>query len=146
MCTSINSLSIEVEFTIQRLISQFHSKWRKNVTMTTKYFWLVSVVLHFCISTSNHNCVSQTQFLNQVCAQFLRITFVLTSVWMHAYMCVSLLLRLLLISGMMWCDVDLVCLVKQILQLLYGSYSWYRQEFIIKESKNSHNTLYKHTA
>ena len=105
--------------------------------MTTKYFWLVSIVLPFCISTSNHSCVSQTQFLNQACAQFLRITFVLMSVWMRAYVCVSLLLRLLLISNMMWCDADLVCLVKQIVQPLYGSYSWYRQEFIIKESKES---------
>ena len=34
--------------------------------------------------------------------------------------------RLLITSGMMWCDMDLIRLVKQVLQLLYGNCSRYR--------------------
>ena len=34
--------------------------------------------------------------------------------------------RLLITSGMMWRDMDLIRLVKQVLQLLYGNCSRYR--------------------
>ena len=34
--------------------------------------------------------------------------------------------RLLITSGVMWHDMDLMRLVKQVLQLLYGNYSRYR--------------------
>ena len=34
--------------------------------------------------------------------------------------------RLLITSGVMWRDIDLIRLVKQVLQLLYGDYSRYR--------------------
>ena len=34
--------------------------------------------------------------------------------------------RRLITSGMMWCDMDSIQLVKQVLQLLYGNCSHYR--------------------
>ena len=34
--------------------------------------------------------------------------------------------RLLITSGVIWCDMNLIRLVKQVLQLLYGNYSRYR--------------------
>ena len=42
-------------------------------------------------------------------------------------MCISVRLaaRLLIIGSMMWCDVDPIGLVKEVLQPLYGSYSQY---------------------
>ena len=40
-----------------------------------------------------------------------------------AYVCVCPPPRLVIISGVMWRDIDLIWLVKQVLQLLYGSYS-----------------------
>ena len=43
------------------------------------------------------------------------------------YVCVFVCLppRLLITSGMMWCDMDSIRLVKQIVQLLYGNCSCY---------------------
>ena len=43
----------------------------------------------------------------------------------HVCVHVCLSLRLLLTSGMMWCNMVLIYLVKQVLQCLYGSYSQY---------------------
>ena len=42
------------------------------------------------------------------------------------YVCVCSRARLLITSGVMWCDIDLIQLVKQVPQLLYGNYSRYR--------------------
>ena len=36
-------------------------------------------------------------------------------------------LRLLITSGVMWCDMDHIRLVKQVLQLLHGNCSCYRK-------------------
>ena len=47
-------------------------------------------------------------------------------VGMRMRVCVCLRPRLLITSGVMWPDVDLIQLVKQILQLLYGNCSRYR--------------------
>ena len=49
-------------------------------------------------------------------------------VGMHVCVCVFVCprLRLLMTSGMMWRDMDLIRLVKQVLQLLYGNCSRYR--------------------
>ena len=41
-------------------------------------------------------------------------------------MCVCLPPRLLITSGVMWRDMDLIQLVKQVLQLLYDNCSHYR--------------------
>ena len=48
-------------------------------------------------------------------------------VGMHVRLCVCLSLRLLVTSGVMWHDMNLIRLVKQVLQLLYGNYSRYGQ-------------------
>ena len=59
---------------------------------------------------------------------FLRID----PVWivgMHVHVCVRacvcLCLRLLITSGVIWCDMNLIQLVKKVLQLLYDNYSHY---------------------
>ena len=44
---------------------------------------------------------------------------------MCVFVCVCPPLRLLITSGVMWHDVDLIRLVKQALQLLYGNRSHY---------------------
>ena len=49
-------------------------------------------------------------------AWFLKIVSVLTSVCVYLFVCPSP--RLLITSGMMWGDMDLIRLVKQVLQLL----------------------------
>ena len=73
-------------------------------------------------------------FLNQVraghrpaCTWFLKIDPV-QIVCMHACVCVCVCpcLKLLITSGVMWRDIDLIRLVKQVLQLLYGDCSRYR--------------------
>ena len=43
-----------------------------------------------------------------------------------ACVCVCPCPRLLITSGMIWRDMNLIQLVKQVLQLLYGNYSRYR--------------------
>ena len=45
-------------------------------------------------------------------------------VWVCVYVCVCVCppLRLLITSGVMWHDMGSIWLVKQVLQLLYGSY------------------------
>ena len=67
------------------------------------------------------------QFLNQaraghrlVCAWFLKIILV-RIVSMHMCVCVYPCPRLLITSGMMWCDMDLIWLITQVLQLLFGN-------------------------
>ena len=40
--------------------------------------------------------------------------------------CVSPCPRILITSGIMWHDMDLIRLVKEVLQLLYGNWSHYR--------------------
>ena len=40
---------------------------------------------------------------------------------MCVFLCVCPPLRLLLTSGVMWCDMDPIILVKQVLQLLHGN-------------------------
>ena len=42
------------------------------------------------------------------------------------FVCVCPRLRLLITSGVMWHDMDLIRLVKQVVQLLYGNFSHYR--------------------
>ena len=75
-------------------------------------------------------------FLNQACAShrparawFLKIDLV-RIVCMRVCVCVCMRvcppLRLLITSGVMWHDMDLIRLVKQVLQLLYGNCSHYR--------------------
>ena len=75
-------------------------------------------------------------FLNQahaglwpVCIWFLKIDPV-QIVGMHVRLCARVFvcprLRLLITSGMMWHDMNLIRLVKQVLQLLYGNCSCYR--------------------
>ena len=58
-------------------------------------------------------------------AWFLKIVPV-QIVGMHACVCVSPFLRLLITSGMIWHDMDLIQLVKQVLHLLYSNCSHYR--------------------
>ena len=60
------------------------------------------------------------------CAWFLKIDPV-RIVGMHVCVCVFACPRprLLITSGMMQCDVDLIRLVKQVLQVLYGNFSHY---------------------
>ena len=69
-------------------------------------------------------------FLNQACASrrpvhpwFLKIDPVRI---IGMRVCVSPRPRLLITSGVMWHDMNLIRLVKQVLQLLYGNYSRYR--------------------
>ena len=68
-------------------------------------------------------------FLNQVRrparARFLKIDHV-RIVGMRVCVCVCPRPRLLITSGVMWRDMDLIRLVKQVLQLLYGNCSRYR--------------------
>ena len=45
---------------------------------------------------------------------------------MHVCVCVCPHPRLLITGGMIWHDMDLIRLVKQVLQLLYGNCSHYR--------------------
>ena len=63
-------------------------------------------------------------------AWFLKIDPVRTSVCVFVCvfvcLCVCPRSRLLTTSGVMWRDMDLMRLVKQIVQLLYGNYSHYR--------------------
>ena len=59
-----------------------------------------------------------------MCAWFLKID----PVWivgMHVRVCVCLRPRLLITSGVIWHDMNLIRLVKQVLQLLYGNYTRY---------------------
>ena len=67
--------------------------------------------------------------LNQARAWFLKIDLV-RIVGMRVYVCVCVFVcprpRLLITSGVMWRDMDLIRLVKQVLQLLYGNCSRYR--------------------
>ena len=72
-------------------------------------------------------------FLNQARASrrparawFLEIVSVRKSVCVCVCLCVCLPPRLLITSGVMWRDMDLIRLVKQVLQLLYGNCSRYR--------------------
>ena len=73
-------------------------------------------------------------FLNQVHAGrrparawFLKIDPVLiVSMRACVRVCVCPRLRLSITSGVMWRDIDLIWLVKQVLQLLYGNCSRYR--------------------
>ena len=69
------------------------------------------------------NTIFYLFFLNQARAWFLKIDPV-RIVCMRA--CVCLRPRLLITSGVMWRDIDLIRLVKQVLQLLYGNCSRYR--------------------
>ena len=76
--------------------------------------------------------IFKKQLLNQaraglwpVRAWFLKIDPV-RIVGMHVCVCVCPRPRLLITSGMMWHDMNLIRLVKQVLQLLYGNYSRYR--------------------
>ena len=46
-------------------------------------------------------------------------------VGMRVHVCVCLCPRLLITSGVIWRDMNLIQLVKQVLQLLYGNYSRY---------------------
>ena len=70
------------------------------------------------IDTFNH-------FLNEARAWFLKID-PLRIVCMRVCVFVCPRPRLLLTSGVMWCDIDLIQLVKQVLQLLHGDCSRYR--------------------
>ena len=47
-------------------------------------------------------------------------------VGMRVCVCVYPRSSLLITSGVMWRDMDLICLVKQVLQLLYGNCGHYR--------------------
>ena len=81
---------------------------------------------------NTHTVIDQKIFLNQARAGlwparawFLKID----PVWivgMRVCVCVCPRPRLLITSGVMWCDIDLIWLVKQVLQLLYGDCSRYR--------------------
>ena len=44
---------------------------------------------------------------------------------MHVCLSVCLSLRLLITSGVLWYDMVLICLIEQVLQSLYDSYSQY---------------------
>ena len=70
---------------------------------------------------------SNIVFLNQARAWFLEIDLV-CEVCVCVCVCVSVCPppRLVITSGVMWRDMDPIWLVKQVLQLLYGSYSRYR--------------------
>ena len=57
---------------------------------------------------------------------FLKLILCGLSVCVRACVCVCLRPRLLIISGVMWRDIDLIRLVKQVPQLLYGNCSRYR--------------------
>ena len=75
-----------------------------------------------------NNNVHIKPFLNQeraglwpARAWFLEIVSVRTSVCVCVCLCVCPPPRLLITSGVMWHDMDLIQLVKQVLQLLYGN-------------------------
>ena len=46
-------------------------------------------------------------------------------VGMHVFVCVCLHPRLLITNGELWLDMDLLWLVKQVLQLVYGNWGHY---------------------
>ena len=56
---------------------------------------------------------------------FLKYFSVQTSVFVCVCMCMCPPLRLLITKDMMWCDMDHIRFVKQVLQLLYGNCSRY---------------------
>ena len=65
-------------------------------------------------------------FLNQARTWFLTIDPVrIVCMRAHVCVCVCPRPRLLITSGVMWRDIDLIRLVKQVLQLLYGDCSRY---------------------
>ena len=75
-----------------------------------------------------HHTITAGKFLNQACtglqparAWFLRVASVRKSMLMCV--CVCLPPRLLITSGVMWCDIDPIRLVKEVLWLIYGSCS-----------------------
>ena len=57
---------------------------------------------------------------------FLKLILCGLSVCMRVCVCLCPRPRLLITSGVMWRDIDLIRLVKQVLQLLYGNCSRYR--------------------
>ena len=64
--------------------------------------------------------------LRLTCAWFLKIDPVrIISMHVRVCVCVYPRPRLLIISGMMWHDMNLIQLVKQVLQLFYGNDSCY---------------------
>ena len=92
------------------------------------------LMLHSCTIVHSLHCLC-IHLLNQArtglwlaCAWFLKIVSVRTSVCICVCMCVLICVstpRLLITSGVMWCDMDLIQLVKHVLQLLYGNCSHY---------------------
>ena len=75
----------------------------------------------------------QGWFLNQVCASLSHTWFLNIDPVQIVSMCVCVCLcvcvsapRLLITSGVMWCDMDPIRLVKQVLQLLFTNRSRYR--------------------
>ena len=91
--------------------------------------WVYSVLVATSQLRTTHTYVwsnnKYVMFLNQAHTWFLKIDPV-QIVGMHVCLCVCPLPRLLITSGVMWHDIDLIWLVKQVLQLLYGDCSHYR--------------------
>ena len=76
---------------------------------------------YYNITLLNQVCVGH----RLACTWFLIIDPV-RIVGMHACICVSPHQRLLIASGVIWRNMDLIQLDKQVLQLLYGNCSRYR--------------------
>ena len=102
----------------------------------------VCLLLHFCtLCCMKYFCMHGQPIIFHLIIYAFKTRHVLACGWhvpgflklflcRHLYACVNVFvyppLRLLITSGVIWCDMDPMRLVKQALQLLYGNCSHYR--------------------
>ena len=103
-----------------------------GLVLSNKWLSKFLIIVHnFWNCTDKFNGSSLPFFLNQVRAGLGRrapgfLKLILCGSSVCVFVCVCPRPRLLLTSGVMWHDMDLIRLVKQVLQLLYGNCSRYR--------------------
>ena len=105
-----------------------------HIATLVKVYQMIRTSVSALSSIDNTTC---TDFLNQACAGLLRpacawflkndpVRIIGMCVCVCVCVCVSAPKAIIITSGVVWCDMNLIWLVKQVLQLLYGNYSRYR--------------------